>query len=455
MCIDADCQCACDERFAAYVQDVLNHVKAKDMHKQISDELLDHLWSAQEEAVGSGFSALEAAESSMKQMGPAKQLSDTFNLIHRHRWPWEIWGLVAVWIMIYLIAFISHELSVNSLTSSYEGEYSFIASRIFYLGMGLLIFTAAILIHYRRWLHGGVWLYVLVLGLFLLGKISSMGGNMIGSRSYLSGLGGAIDIGAVSPFVFLLAFLLTVHHIGTLNVLRHRMLLFIMGFTPIFIYVYEYRMYQLLFYLLGMAGLLLLLKRYKLMLYGMISLCIGGGVVLSTNYELLNYITRRLEGWPAPIFDPSLDYGYRAIREALTSAGWWGEGIGSLLPVPHTISDNLSVFVVHTFGWSAGLLMLVVMGMLIYGLHRAALAVPHRLGRLIMQLVPMLLSIKILIYLCGIIGIIPLNGAGLPMLGAGGHSENIGWLFMFGVFSSVYIRKDIIPLLQDDSAPIK
>ncbi|WP_028543838.1 FtsW/RodA/SpoVE family cell cycle protein [Paenibacillus taiwanensis] len=454
MCIEADSQRMCEERFAAYVQDVLQQVKAKEMHKQIGDELLDHLWSAQEEAVSSGLSALEAAESSMKQMGPVKELATTFNLIHRHRWPWEIWGLLAVWITIGLLAFISHELSVNSISSKYGGEHSFIVSRIFYLAVGIIIFTVAVFIHYRRWLQAGVWLYALILGGILLAKISSFRGHMVGSRSYLVAVGLSIDFGAVSPFVFLLAFLLTIHHIGKLPVRKHRILLLIMGFTPILFYVYEYRMYQLLFYLLGMAGLLLLLKRYKLLLYGIISLCIGGGIVVSANDELLNYITRRLEGWPAHIFDPSLDYGYRTIRETLASAGWWGNGMSSQLPVPQTLSDNLSVFVVHAFGWSAGLLMLVVIGMLIYSLHRAALAVPDRLGRLMMQLVPMLLSIKILIYVCGIIGILPLNGGGFPMLGAG-HSESMSWLFMFGVFSSVYIRKDIIPLLQDDRVPIR
>ncbi|MCP3774289.1 FtsW/RodA/SpoVE family cell cycle protein [Paenibacillus sp. MZ04-78.2] len=65
----------------------------------------------------------------------------------------------------------------------------------------------------------------------------------------------------------------------------------------------------------------------------------------------------RLGAFLYPFADPSGGgYMYIQMREALSSAGWWGRGFGVVNPkLPYVHGDLIFTYLVYSFGWGVGI----------------------------------------------------------------------------------------------------
>jgi hypothetical protein len=138
------------------------------------------------------------------------------------------------------------------------------------------------------------------------------------------------------------------------------------------------------------------------------------------------------------------DIRYSPLRVRAPHAGWFGQENGQTLTLPYFHSDYLSIYLVHTAGWFAGLLLLGSMGVLLYSVYRAERQIRHTFGRGLARFIAVLAGAHFLLAQGGLFGLVPMNGLDLPPFGYGG-TRMLLWMSLFGLFSGIYRRKDMLP----------
>ena len=94
-----------------FLNNVSKEIKYKPANKPITEELESHIEEAKKDYLCKGYSANEAEEMAVEQMGNAKKIGKELNKIHRPKLEWVLIGLIII-----LFSF-RISLSVNSTTN--------------------------------------------------------------------------------------------------------------------------------------------------------------------------------------------------------------------------------------------------------------------------------------------------------------------------------------------------
>ncbi|OPA74251.1 hypothetical protein BVG16_24295 [Paenibacillus selenitireducens] len=429
-----------------FIQQVESKVKAREMYPLIRAELYDHMQSRVDEEIRLGASLADAEAAAVRQMGEPLETARQLNKVHRARWPWLLWLLLVVWISISCLTMYIYEMKPSD-----PYGLSLTTKHIYMMGIGMIFFMVICAIDYRKWLNKGMFILMLILATMVAAQ---MFGMKVNGHTFLNlGFNTYINIFSLSPFPLLLGLYLWYTQIqqqSTSSLKRKEWKLLFISMVPILFYVYELRFFAIMIY---MTGLVLLWSKWLRISWKRIGifigmLCIGGLSLLASS----DYIRRRLISWMEyGIFQGEGkggdSYVYDQTRAALTEAGWLGHGLTDTLHIPYLFSENMTLFIIYTFGWIGGLLLLAVFGLLVGVMYRLAANVKHELGRGIMRLAATYMMLHAVLYILGLTNVIPLNGGGMPLLSYGGGNI-ILWMFVLGLFCNVYIRKDMIPVMK-------
>lgn len=430
-----------------FIQEVESRVKAREMLPFIRAELYDHIQSRVDDEMLLGTSRADAEAAAVRQMGEPLETARQLNKVHRARWPWLLWLLLVVWISISCFAMYIYEMS----PSDFYG-LTLTNNHIYMMGIGIVFFMVICAIDYRKWLNKGKLLFILILASMVAAQMFGMKVN--GHTSINLGFT-YINIFSLSPFPLLLGLYLWYtqiqQHCASSEKKRKEWKMLLISMIPILFYVYELRFFAFMIY---MIGLILLWSKWLRISWKRIGiymgmLCIGGLSIAASS----DYIQGRLKSW--------IEYGifqregrggdffvYDQSRKALMEAGWLGHGLTETLHIPYLFTDNMMLFIVYTFGWIGGLFLLALFGLLIGVMFRLAANVKDELGRGIMRLAATYILLNAVLYLLGLANLIPLNGGGMPLMSYGSFGNTMLWMFVLGLFCSVYIRKDIIPVMK-------
>lgn len=102
-----------NERIKVYMDLVCSQIKFKEIHKNIREELVDHLSNLVEENMEKGLSLEEAINMGIKQMGDPYVLGQDLNKIHKPKPEWSILALTFIFTLIGILAI--YILSSNEL----------------------------------------------------------------------------------------------------------------------------------------------------------------------------------------------------------------------------------------------------------------------------------------------------------------------------------------------------
>ncbi|MCR8844672.1 FtsW/RodA/SpoVE family cell cycle protein [Paenibacillus sp. SC116] len=426
----------------SYVNQVEAGIHAQEMRASIRAELEDHLYNQVEEQVDKGMSRSEAEAKAVRQMGSIDTLAEKFNMMHRTRYPWLFWGMIAILLIVSVLGIWAVQ---HTVTGNYA-ERSLLDRHFVFLGFGLVIFIITSLIDYRWWRNKGWFLYVTATALFGLGQLIGLEVNGVGAWIAIGGI--VLDVGFLTTFSFLLGTFLIISQYRAEHSelsIRVQLILQFIGIIPVLTFVISSQYYEVIVYLIGFI-LILLIQSFSLK-----ALIIGGIAAISTGVlgflSLKSYMVQRLETWMNQLLGYNTNdatWLFYHMQQLIVESGWWGKGWAQPADIPYPHSNHMLIVIVHAFGWIAGLGVLAVLFGGLLWLFRSAYQVKQRFGKGLMLFISCYVTIPVIFNVGGLIGIVPMNGANLPLLSYGANSMLI-WMFTLGLCTNIYMRKDTLP----------
>ncbi|WP_127587701.1 FtsW/RodA/SpoVE family cell cycle protein [Paenibacillus koleovorans] len=422
----------------SFLYEVTSYIRAREWHRDIRDELSDHLEDSADEAQSndSSLSRDEAYRLAVAQMGAASEVGKRFDRIHRPRTDWVLLGLLGLLLGASFLLMYSMDRTLMIRSSVYP--FDLFEKKLVYSGVGLLLLLAIRLFDYRKLLAYSNWIYGFTLVMMLI--TLSTGRYVNGSRHDINLFGIQVDVLNISPYALIVS-LCGVLILRASDTTWWKMWL-IYVIPPLVFYAIEPYRPMLLFYFL--AALVLFLVTYKswVLRIGVPLLHLGALVVFAMNHH---YWDMRIKSFFDPGSDPN-GIGYMAIQtlKTLREAGWFGQGIGqSNMTVPNLYSDMMFTYIVFTFGWAGGVALVWVVAAFLLRIVQASSRVLDPYGKQLIIGLSVLLGMQFIWSIGMAVGLLPIISVQLPLVANGGSSQ-LTCLALLGLIMSIYRRKDMI-----------
>lgn len=195
-------------------------------------------------------------------------------------------------------------------------------------------------------------------------------------------------------------------------------------------------------YLFGFVVLLMYTKTVKKEKLPLYITSVGAYLVAL----LLDYHTfDKLLDWMQPMKDPEGGgYFYLLVMETIRSAGFWGKGFGAPLQFPQIDSDFKFTYLIHSYGWIAGLLILLAVTLFMMRLVRVVKEVDEPYGKhLIVSIVP-LFSVYFFWPLLMSTGMLPIAQLEIPFLSYSRIGTALAHFAVLGLVLSVHRHRNSI-----------
>ncbi|MFE5324065.1 FtsW/RodA/SpoVE family cell cycle protein [Paenibacillus sp. NPDC056579] len=423
-----------------YLAHVCSRVKARELHKEIKQEMESHLDELLDMKREEGWDEDAAARWAVEQMGDADAVGSGLNRVHKPRIPWGLVAWVAVLLVISLVAMYAVELSYAAMPQHRLAQNDWLLHKAVFTAASLMVMGALIIFDYRKLLHSSWLLYwgtvAVSAGVLLFGR------QVNGMKSYLSFGAVTIDWMNVSPFLFIISAAGILHGMDS----SRRSGLVQTGFfvvVPVLLYGMAPSISAMLLY---MAAYLLLLysarKSWKAVLLQPLVLLLPAALMMFSS----RYGQMRLAAFFQRYEDPlGAGYMYVQIDQAVRSAGWWGHGWASVnarLPEIHT--DTIFTYLIYSLGWIAGAVIATCFVLFVVQLIQMGLEVRDRYGKMLISGLAGMFAFQFIWSLGMSVGILPiLGGITTPFVSYGG-SHLLAELAAVGIMFSIYRRKDMI-----------
>lgn len=415
---------------ADYLDHVCSHVKAKGMHAEIRLELESHLTDLFEEKISEGMGEKEAIRMTILSMGDAETVGKQLHQIHKPKLEWSLMALVAVFLGVGLCTMYGLQLTFIS---------SMVAKQTIATAIGITVMLAITFTDYRKLQPYSWHLYgvtALVMSYMLINN------TRINGRPFLDVGSIKIDFVTLSPYLFI---------VSATGIILSRTWQFqgivsklgALVFLPSALYFFCHSNSSLVIYLVGLSVLIMFAnnsrqeKRWFLATNSLLCLATWLSDV---------YLLEELHVWINPHEDP-LGRGYIYIQsmEAIRSAGLWGNGLGAQLQtLPDITSDFKFTYVIHSLGWTGGLLIFLSIAIFTVRMAGVVRKGSDSYGKLLVVSLLTIFSISFFWPMLMTVGLLPVVELGMPFISYS-SSAVIIQLATLGLIMSVYRRKDTIP----------
>jgi cell division protein FtsW (lipid II flippase) len=333
-----------DETVRQFLYEVCRHVKAKEMHCEIKQELQNHIVELVEEQLASGIVWEKAVEQAIRQMGDPLLIGGQLHKAHKPKIDWSLLGLIAMFVGIGL-------MSMYAVEMAYAGNRfpSFFTKKVIYSAIGIIFMLGLCFWDYRKLLPYSRHFYVATL--LVMGWSLLFGKQINGSSQLHLGLT-TINFISVSPFLLIicLAGIMASNWNGSIFPVKLTMYVLL----PCVLYGLDHSSMSMIIYMAGFGFMYFSLRGHlgKLLCYLTPPLIIAFLILWMSPYQL-----ERLLTYMNPYGDPQGN-GYMTVQSiaAIQSAGWWGHGFASVLrTLPVIESEMLFTYIIYSLGWATGL----------------------------------------------------------------------------------------------------
>lgn len=411
-----------------FLDQVCGHIRAKKMHPEIREELKSHLEDRVEGLQLQGISPENSVRTAIEEMGSPFDIGKRLNETHKPLLNWRIVLLLAIICAIGIIAAVSVDVSGSTMISDLTVRKSFLMS------ISLVFLVCFYFFDYQklRKYSNNIFFMLLFMNVIVLSDSSMTNGE----KDWFLHLGPIIiNMLYISPILLLLA---------------------LAGMKPVKDLGWIGNIFQILYRAI-----------IPLAIFTYIGNSVHAGVIYMAGYTMIMWLTKRSIRQfavfiliPATIFICFIvphfstlqhkliaDSAYFQIHmmDAMKSAGWFGHGFASANPnLTYIQSDSLFAYLVYCFGWSFGLILILLVGMFLAQIGKLLVQVKESYGRLLIFVVLFYFSIRFLWPILMTIGVVPYVSMELPFIGYGGYNQWID-LSAMGVVLSVYRQKNMIP----------
>lgn len=416
-----------------YVENVCSKVKNREMHEEIKLELESHIEELSEEFIAQGLSGSEAADKAIAQMGDSTAVGVQLNEIYKQRPEWGIFILTLIFAGVGLLSiyFIESRGVLNNNSSS-----MFDRTLVFNL-FGAILAAGFYFFDYRRIRPFSKYIYIATL-LILISTLFT--GRRVNGLSYFIIGPISINFVEVSPVLFIIS-LAGIFDGWDWSNKRNILLALTMLAAPAFIMLAHPSFTAAIIY---SVSFIVLMTVSGVSLKYVVSI-VGSGVVMfllllftGPSYRIQRFVT-----FINPEKDPSGGgWIYMQLKNAMHSAGLLGQGFtlkARVIPEVHT--DFILTYIVYTFGWAAGVLLIALFLAFILRIAGIARMVRNNYGRMLTSGFAAIFSIEFLWNVLMTLGLAPLGGVGLPFISYGG-SQFVLNMVAIGLILSIYSRKN-------------
>lgn len=426
---------------AAYLAEVCRHVKATDVHKDINQELVGHLFERVEDLMElEQLDEEEAIAAAIKAMGDAQVVGIGLDAAHQPKTEWSVLAIFVVMLVMAVVAIFVMPIELM-VDVPYKLAIGF---------LGLMLMVAAYFYNYQRLAR---WSWVLFgITLASMFYVLLFGTEINGSREWLLLGQFGFNIIEVSPYFLIIAIAGILYrdqawqHSSKRKLLINsckKLIAFIL--LPLLVYVLIPKMVSLLIYMFGLFVLLLLYGRWRFILAASGTLIAGLLFLLLHNDSLFRRLYTRLTF----MFSDDLDARYQAMRsiEAVHAGGLWGQGARVANPnIPFAHSEMLYTYLVYSLGWVVGIVLVLVALTFIFRTIQMGLKTTDRYGRALIIGICSIFGLRLLWNLLMCLGMVPIVGIAPPFLYLG--SSSIIEFGLVGLILGVYRRKDMVSQRQ-------
>lgn len=421
-----------NSRVEKYIEEICSYVRFKKAHKEIRTEFLDHIEEKTEDLILEGMNVEEASKSALAEMGQAEVIGKQLDQSHKAAPEWSILIITVLFSLIGLIAV--YLITINEvLPSTGSFRRSTIFNIIGYMAIiGLYFFDYKKLEKYSEKVFIGVTL-ILLLQLFVAVPVN-------GTKAWILLGPLSVNITELSLFLYVLSLSKLVRSIE-LKSAKGYLYLSLMLILPIVLYIQLRVSMEAVIYFVIFIMLMFKSKVKLTYIFFTIGMFIAGSfyAVFSEPYRV-----KRLFIFINPESDPrGAGWLNLQIQKLLASVELMGNGFtfpkGS---IPLIQNDYILTYIIYTFGWVAGITLIVLIITFIIRMFTAAKVVKDTYGRFIIQGFMCIFALEFTWNILMILGLAPIIGVTLPFISYGG-SRLLTQMAAVGLIMSIYRSKSL------------
>lgn len=419
-----------------FLQQVTSYIRSKEARRYVEVELQQHIAHSKEAWMNKGYSAEEAEQKAIAEMGSASQLGKSMDKIHRPKW--DFWLIGAVLLLV--AASFVPILTIQHVQFGKEMTSYLLERKIIHIVVAIGLIIALVYMDYRKFQKFSMPIYVVAVFLLLL--MLFMPNLRVNGEAMLKIGPLRIQVWTVLP-ILLVAFagFFAEHkckgwHLTGLFVVP--LLLIMMIPNPA----------VALFYIVVVAILFSFSyftrkqKRYVGFVSGGIALATLAYGIYAYYYLFAWYQKERIAAFLQPeLHMDSSGFFILRLKSALANAGWFGSQTPIYFPEAYT--DYALVQLIQTYGYVAGILVIGVILAIALRILWMIRTMPQSFGKLLVLAAVTLYSCQSVYSILMIVGLLPLAGIPLPFISYGFIPLVLN-AFLIGLVLSVYRRKSYV-----------
>ncbi|MEW9093640.1 MAG: FtsW/RodA/SpoVE family cell cycle protein [Clostridiaceae bacterium] len=416
-----------------YIDSLLKEIKNKEVHQEITYEILSHIEESYEHALETGLNSEESILQAIKSMGSPEEAGQRLNKIHKGKIEWGIvvpsilMCLFGIFLMLFMAGYINsftRGMAVKTVVSSVMG---------FIMAVILYIFDYRKIKKYCGKIFVGANL-ILLIQLFFP--------PINGANKFITI--GPITISTLQVYLFLICVSLP----GVLEEVKAKnnkvlfRLLAIYAIPSLLIFLtpsgMDFIIYTCIFTVLCISSKFS--KKYITLIF---MIFIGGIIIQFDNFSyMINRITSFINR------DPNgMGYIYDLMDSLIKSSGFLGNGMDKNIQLlPEVYGHYIFLYIVYTFGWILALALIALVVLFIIRMFATARVVKDSYGKLILMSFGTLFLIQFSFNILMNLNLVPAMNINCPFLSYGGTSMLVN-ISSIGLIMSIYKRKNYSPVI--------
>lgn len=426
------------EEIQHYLDEVCSRVRSKGSHRDIRHELESHLEELVLERESTGVERDDAILWAIDQMGNPIDVGDGLHSVHRPKTHWGLLAGVMIFVVFGILAMVAVEGSIG--TGNDYMYIQFVYSKSMAVIIGMVFMAFFYFFNYQKIRSYSFGLYAVI----IMGTILTLltGVTVSGSGHFLRLPFITLDWFGITPYLLMSA---APGMIMSWKNHKWFWMLTTIAFLviPTLLFCTFSTMSYLLLYTAGYVLLLLFMTRswWAVGIHGIVM-----GLVILLGVLQRDYRLERITSFFNPDKDPQgAGYIHGVLESSIHSAGWWGHGLKGEMTqlIPYIWSDNIGTFLIYSFGWWIGIVIVISIVFFIGRLLQSNRAVREPYGRALGMGLAGMLSFQMVYSVLMSFGLVPTIGIPFPFLSYGGSHVMIE-MAILGLILGIYRRKDVV-----------
>ncbi len=407
-----------DKKIEDYLDSVCSLVKNKKVHKNIREELLNHIDEIIEDKISQGKSEKRAVEEAIAQMGDYNIVGIKLNKVHKATTDWMLLAMMSALILFSLVTF--NYIQNNNIFAE-EYSYNYVFTTLISLSIGCIVSIVAIKLDYRilkkySKLVYGTATIIALLPLFILP-------SYYGLRMYIIIGLFPVNVVTLSQLFFIIA-LAGIFENYNWNSKKNILIGLLIGFMPSILFLLAPSLTNAVIYIFS-ATIIMIISGLRIRyLVGFM-----GTLILTFICWILNQpyrINRLLTFFSFRNFNSNdVMYGfiYKTLNNIRSSSKLFGQGgqiAQNMLPSGNT--DFILVYIIYSFGWIVAIMLITLIIGFIVRIGFIGVRTKDKYGKLIVVGFCSIMSVQFLLNILINLNLAPYFSVPMPFISYGGSN---------------------------------